>query len=1388
MSQSHFRSSVFFRILSAAQIFVLSVFFVLPSGTVQAQTFSVFSLPKPGTIVSPSEQFVPPLLKGISLHKENPLVFDFIVDPGNSDMSSDAIQKEGQKLVKYFLASLTIPDKDLWVNLSPYENNKIIPQEFGLTEMGRDLLAQDYILKQLSASMIYPEKDLGKDFWNRVYKKAVEKYGTTDIPMSTFNKVWIVPHKAVVVETKDAAYVVESHLKVLMEQDYIAIDQSRASEILGPNRPQENEFNEVSTISSELVREIIIPEIEKEVNEGKNFSQLRQIYHALILASWFKDNLKNNILNEIYSNQAKILGVDVADRSDKEKIYQQYLAAYRQGVFNYIKEDLDPSTGEPLPRKYFSGGFAGENIGAVRETLSLEDFQRLGGTSASFENPDGKAVLKFTFAMTGVGGVGRNVSFLLFNNGKQATLATFAKWEELRRFSGEAYFEPLVNALKGEAAFSAETQAIADQLGWQDEAQRAILQEIARAIVFEDGSNTAPFSAAGAESRPADRAMQSDLKERLTANASIPQVVRDNIAREVITEQAQGEILERLVAIGEINLLAGWEAPGVNDDQKIAALNQLIELDRNYSGGLASYKDNVRILLESSKKGANPFEGFGPKVPSGQSIPEIGQEFSDLSEEGLKVANKSAYVIVAGGVGDRLGYRGIKVGIVSDLVTNRSYLQTYAESILALQNRSNEINGESRRVPFIIMTSNDTHDLTVRLLEENNYFGMDGLSINPTSEEVRAGNVNQIIVLKQGAVPAVKNNNADFVLDEQNPYRFQEKPHGHGDIHMLIKQADIQELFATQGITHTVFFQDTNGQVFNVIPAGLGNSVRNNFAMNFLTVPRGAGEAAGAIVEMSFGQITREGLQGAVANADQIWNALEESGLINARGVLTDKFKIEGRAAIVDAQLFGANSQAVYDFLQSNQNNNSQTFNVEYNELGPFLTKNAQGRPISAQELESVSAERANEVFERLKAEGYINEGGFVTDKFKRGEALTTPAVFADYGEGLAEKIHKFILAHLGDVADPSTGKSPFPGNMNVFIVENGVYGQKLNETGGIFGEFINPKYSNPEKTQFKPTRAETMMQDYAKSLPGNQVGFTNFDRLMAFSPVKNSMSGALDVVKKGNAADAMPTGESDRYKYNRNLLARAGVTVNVAGEQRLVHGIPITEGARVIFSPRFAVTPADVQNKIKGGSITNNSVVLLDGTNIRLENADINGTLRIRAVDNARVTVQGSINNQGSRFVELTAEEMAPGNTSVPEYLKIRGYRVEVVEETSFNFTEEGDYQIRGATEVYRLVEGAWIPYTPPVNESAETGESSTVVKETPLGGIDLNPARLKIEVNKENGGLQIEFDPQILEAIRQQGIEGFVPVIINIQPIKSALPLLSQGADESQIQTASI
>ena len=39
-----------------------------------------------------------------------------------------------------------------------------------------------------------------------------------------------------------------------------------------------------------------------------------------------------------------------------QAIYQRYLQAFKKGAYNYIKEEQDPITQQPAPRKYFSGG------------------------------------------------------------------------------------------------------------------------------------------------------------------------------------------------------------------------------------------------------------------------------------------------------------------------------------------------------------------------------------------------------------------------------------------------------------------------------------------------------------------------------------------------------------------------------------------------------------------------------------------------------------------------------------------------------------------------------------------------------------------------------------------------------------------------------------------------------------------------------------------------------------------------------------------------------------------------------------------------------------------------------------------------------------------------
>ncbi|MFT5387825.1 MAG: hypothetical protein ACI9E5_000960, partial [Candidatus Omnitrophota bacterium] len=136
------------------------------------------NLPVLGSMLNASPAYVPSMIKGVTVDPNNPFTLDFIVDTGHDQLQSQDLEKESLKLIRYFLASLTVPDQDLWVNLSPYEKERVIPKSFGVTEMGRDLLAQDYLLKQLTASLMYPENELGSSFWTEIKNRVQAEYGT----------------------------------------------------------------------------------------------------------------------------------------------------------------------------------------------------------------------------------------------------------------------------------------------------------------------------------------------------------------------------------------------------------------------------------------------------------------------------------------------------------------------------------------------------------------------------------------------------------------------------------------------------------------------------------------------------------------------------------------------------------------------------------------------------------------------------------------------------------------------------------------------------------------------------------------------------------------------------------------------------------------------------------------------------------------------------------------------------------------------------------------------------------------------------------------------------------------------------------------------------------
>jgi signal transduction histidine kinase len=283
-------------------------------------------MPAPGTLLVSSAAENPPVLRGIKIRTDKPFTFDLILDEAGHVLTPEARNAEAARLVRYFLAGITVPADQLWVNLSPYEADRVVPESLGGTDLGEDMLGEDYVLKQFAASLTDPNTDLGKRYWAAVGAEG-------GVAGDALAKIWIVPQSATVYQDGDKAFVTESRLKVECAPD-----------------ANGNVIEPTAALST------ILPAVEHEVNTGAHFARVRQIYHSLLLAAWYKDRLKNSVFAKVYADKNKVAGVDLTDPSVKDRIYEQYIASFKKGAYDFVKKERDPQTNRLSKRQYFSGG------------------------------------------------------------------------------------------------------------------------------------------------------------------------------------------------------------------------------------------------------------------------------------------------------------------------------------------------------------------------------------------------------------------------------------------------------------------------------------------------------------------------------------------------------------------------------------------------------------------------------------------------------------------------------------------------------------------------------------------------------------------------------------------------------------------------------------------------------------------------------------------------------------------------------------------------------------------------------------------------------------------------------------------------------------------------
>ncbi len=274
--------------------------------------------------------------------------FKVLLDKGTDPKQTEQkLKEETKELLSYFLIGVTLPNDKFWVNLRPDSPSQIIDFNLEETDIGKIMLEADLQLKKDTASFTSPQSPEGKEYWNRLYKKAEEIYGTENITIPTLTRPWIVPNEIIVRETKDSAYIYKATLKVMLEQDYLK--DSSAYSFKDSRAKALNEY------SSQLIRELIIPKLSKEVNLSKRYAPLRQVYYSLILSRWFKSRFygKSGVYASLIDKQ-DLTNLTSKGTWTKSTYFNQYKKSFSDGEYN-IKEPVYTPTGQTI-RSYFSGG------------------------------------------------------------------------------------------------------------------------------------------------------------------------------------------------------------------------------------------------------------------------------------------------------------------------------------------------------------------------------------------------------------------------------------------------------------------------------------------------------------------------------------------------------------------------------------------------------------------------------------------------------------------------------------------------------------------------------------------------------------------------------------------------------------------------------------------------------------------------------------------------------------------------------------------------------------------------------------------------------------------------------------------------------------------------
>ena len=263
--------------------------------------------------------------------------------------------------------------------------------------------------------------------------------------------------------------------------------------------------------------------------------------------------------------------------------------------------------------------------------------------------------------------------------------------------------------------------------------------------------------------------------------------------------------IDSLLSLKQPHLAAQWEHWSEAKRQRFEKVFEDTSLNR-----LIEAIEGTAVAEEptASPSIAPPHSIDGSDLSSPESLEALNQGMNLLRE------GKIAILVVAGGMGTRLGWPAPKGTFPVGPVTERSLFQLFAEQIHGL----NQLSGRS--ILWAVQTSEGNHDDTQVFFEKNHHFGL-------AEESIR--------LFSQGTLPAFLEDGRLALNETQELVRL---PDGHGGVYRAMERNGILQWFEENGVEHVYYFQVDNPLSILADPRFMGFHAKSGSEMSTVVIKK----------------------------------------------------------------------------------------------------------------------------------------------------------------------------------------------------------------------------------------------------------------------------------------------------------------------------------------------------------------------------------------------------------------------------------------------------------------------------------------------------------------------------------------------------------------------